>query len=169
MKIDYFEGVSFVIRSMYRDYRNKKKESRFAIAACTANNYSDCPGHPKGSHDSGIVFDGFYYTNGEHNFTQMVPFNYRHKNLQVIKMVDIGMTEKLTNMFDVERNVEFFRRICKIFPMCTFMVHAEIKKVMIDFAPDLQFRIYGDTNKGWKHHAHFHCSLGRKINFDVEI
>jgi len=164
MLTDYYEALLYVARSMVFDFGDRGKDLRLAIGdCCPAAMSEDCPGHPRGSHVGGKVFDGYYYTNGEHNYTQA------SSSMPALRPIRVVENDRLTGMFDRERNAELFRRILNVFPDAVIMVNVAIENFMRNQPELSKNRILGDRKKEWNHDKHFHCNLGDRIDYATVV
>lgn len=174
LKINYVSLLNLIAASISYDFPDRE-DLRLAVGDCTPID-GDCPGHPVGSHRGGAKFDINYYT-FKTNLTQ-----YRKSREQLITSIwdgNYGWAEKLlTDVFDWERNYEFFIRTKIIFPQASFMSNVNIcehmrKQVLAkhgrEKAKEFSRLVNGDINKTWNHHLHSHCSVGNSYNIDTDM
>jgi hypothetical protein len=119
---------------------------------CVPEDESYCPGH-LGAHggDDAADFDVGYYT-------------FETNNTQAIGRTEIWEDESdpesnlLTDVFDIERNAWFFRKLKLCFPNVKIKVDSRIKTVLIAQYSDLTW-LSGTAPRQNNHHLHAHIGL----------
>jgi hypothetical protein len=133
----------------------------------------DCPGHPLGSHEGGVVSDFQYFTRGTTNQTQVDSRGYGG----IVKIWTDGV---LNDMFDKERNLEFVLMYLDVFPDHYIIMDGRIKAILVQTAyvmygnearDKITYGIQGDDDPEHKmnHDVHMHASHRGVINWNAKL
>ena len=153
-------------------YRHPEAQDRRLSIGDACPMVGSCEGHPGNSHSGLMTFDMNYYTHGPSNTTQYSagsPGDVENEHVWIWER-GLGWTDGglLTDVFDWQRNYEFWCLVKRFYPSARIMISSSI----YDYVRYMVAKTYGSgladkftkmisqtKNGSYNHHIHAHIDL----------